>query len=298
VLFSGFCRELYPLIINRGLTVNARKEQPMPFVKVNNLKTYYEMHGEGETIVFMHHGFGSGKIWKAIYPHLVIHGYRVVIYDRRGFGQSEPGDDFQDFYESDCYRTDSVEELRALKEILGIKECHLVGQCEGGVVGIDYSKKYPLEVKTLTVASTQCYSEVPMIELNAMRFVDKFASLAPEIQAKMVDWHGENAEVRYDQFARYGGAYGADYFDLRPILPLVVCPTLVLYPDRSSIFDVEQAIAFYRHLSKGELAVFPKCGHNTYDQRPKDYIRTVLDFITRSTKGGSTKNPSATTCLA
>lgn len=270
----------------------------MPFVKVNNLKTYYEVYGDGETIILMHHGFGCGKIWKAIYPHLVVQGYRVVIYDRRGFGQSEPGDDFQDFYESDCYRPDSVEELRALKEILGIKECHLVGQCEGGVVGIDYSIKYPLEVKTLTVASTQCYSKVPMIEMNAMKFVDTFACIEPGIQAKMVDWHGENAEVRYDQFARYGGAYGADYFDLRPILPLVVCPTLVLYPDRSSIFDVEQAIAFYRHLSKGELAVFPKCGHNTYDQRPEDYIRTVLDFITRSTKGGNSKISSATTCLA
>ena len=95
---------------------------------------------------------------------------------RRGFGQSEPGDDFQEFYESDRYRPDSVEELRIVKESLGIKECHLVGQCEGGVVGIDYSIKYPMETKTLTVASTQCYSEVPMIELNAMKFVNKFAS--------------------------------------------------------------------------------------------------------------------------
>jgi pimeloyl-ACP methyl ester carboxylesterase len=270
----------------------------MPFVKVNSLKTYYEMYGEGETIILMHHGFGCGKIWKAIYPHLVVQGFRVVIYDRRGFGQSESGDDFPGFYESDRYRQESVEELRIIKESLGIKECHLVGQCEGGVVGIDYSIKYPLEVKTLTVASTQCCSEVPMIELNAMKFVEKYANLEPAIQTKMVEWHGENAEIRYDQFARYGGAYGMNYFDLQPILPLVVCPTLVLYPDRSSIFDVEQAVAFYRHLSKGELAVFPKCGHNTYEQRPEDYIRTVLDFIMRITKGGNSKVPSATTCLA
>jgi len=222
----------------------------------------------------------------------------VVIYDRRGFGQSEPGDDFQEFYESDRYRPDSVEELRIIKERLGINGCHLVGQCEGGVVGVDYSIKYPLDVKTLTVASTQCYSEVPMIELNAMKLVDTFARLEPGIQAKMVDWHGRNAEVRYDQFARYGGAYGMDYFDLRPRLPLLVCPTLVLYPDRSSIFDVEQAVTFYRHLAKGELAVFPKCGHNTYEQRPEDYIRTVLDFMMRNMKGGDSKSSSAATCLA
>jgi pimeloyl-ACP methyl ester carboxylesterase len=270
----------------------------MPFIEANNLKIYYETYGEGEPVILMHHGFGCGKIWKAIYPRLVVQGYRVVLYDRRGFGQSDPGKDFQRFYESDRYRPDSVKELRIVKESLGIKVCHLVGQCEGGVVGVDYSIKYPLEVKTLTVASTQCFSEVPMIELNAMKLVDRFASLEPEVQAKMVGWHGKNAEIRYDQFARYGGAYGMDYFDLRPILPLVVCPTLVLYPDRSSIFDVEQAIAFYRHLSRGELAVFPKCGHNTYEQRPEDYIRTVLDFMARSVKGGEARTPLAATCLA
>jgi pimeloyl-ACP methyl ester carboxylesterase len=62
--------------------------------------------------------------------------------------------------------------------------------------------------------------------------------------------------------------------------------------------DVEQAVAFYRHLSRGELAVFPKCGHNTYEQRPEDYIRTILDFIIRNTNGGNPRVLSATTCLA
>ncbi len=270
----------------------------MPFARINNLKIYYEIYGDGETIILMHHGFGSGKIWKAIYPHLVIRGYRVVIFDRRGFGKSDAGNDFQAFYESDRYRPESVEELKALKKIIGIEECHLVGQCEGGVVGVDYAIKYPLEVKTLTIASTQCYSEVPMVELNAIKFVAAFDGLEPEIQAKMIEWHGENAKVRYDQFAKYGGAYGVEYFDLRSTLPLVVCPTLVLYPDRSSIFDVEQAVAFYRYLSKGELAVFPRCGHNTYEQRPEDYIRTVLDFILRNTKDEDSKVPLTTTCLA
>jgi len=270
----------------------------MSFADVNNKKIYYETYGEGDDIILLHHGFGSSSIWKAIYPRLAVHGYRITVYDRRGYGRSEAGADFDGFYESERYRPESVEELELLKECIGIKECHLVGQCEGGVIGIDYAIKHPLEIKTLTVASTQCYTEVPMTELNAMKFVNEFSSLEPALQAKMVEWHGDNGETRYNQFAKYGGAYGRDHFDLRPILPLVVCPTLILYPDRSSIFAVEQAIAFYRHLPKGELAVFPKCGHNTYDQRPEDYIRTVLDFIARNTKGAEARVMSPATCLA
>jgi pimeloyl-ACP methyl ester carboxylesterase len=271
----------------------------MPFERVNNLQVYYEVHGEGEVIILMHHGFGCTKIWNDIHPSFVAEGYKVVMFDRRGFGRSEQGDDFQDFYERDRYRPESVEELRIIKERLGIKECHLVGQCEGGVVGVDYSIKYPREVKTLTVASTQCYSKVPMTEINRATLVNKFDDLEPGLQLKLTDWHGPAAESKYNQFARYGGAYGSDYFDLRPILPSVDCPTLVLYPDRSSIFDVEQSIAFYRHLPRGELAVFPRCGHNTYEQRPEDYVRTVLDFLRRTTKREQdpTARP-AMTCLA
>ena len=270
----------------------------MPFEKVNNLQVYYEVHGEGEVIILLHHGFGCIKTWKAIYPQLVAQGYKVVMYDRRGYGQSDRGDNFQPFYESNQYRPESVKELKKLKEILDIKECHLVGQCEGGVVGIDYSIKYPGEIITLTAASTQCYSDVPMTELNAAKFEKEYACLEVELQVKMINWHGGAAENNYNQFAKYGGAYGKDYFDLRPVLPLVSCPTLVLYPDRSSIFNVEQSIAFYRHLSRGELAVFPKCGHNTYEQRPEDYTRTVLDFIKRNTKNGDSKVLPAMTCLA
>lgn len=270
----------------------------MPFIKSNGYRIYYEIHGKGEPIFFMHHGFGCMKIWKDIYPSFVEAGYTVIMFDRRGYGRSEPGDNFMDFYVSDRYRPDSVEELRLVKEHLGIRECHLVGQCEGGVVGVDYAVRYPLEVKTLTTASTQCFSDVPMTELNILRLVNEFKLLAPELQAKMIDWHGENAETFYNQFSSYGGAYGTDYFDLRPILHRVVCPALVLYPDRSSIFDVEQSVAFYRHLPKGELAVFPRCGHNTYEQRPVEYVKTILDFIQRNREGKDSAAQNKFSCLA
>ncbi len=271
----------------------------MPYLKIKDLGIYYDVQGEGETIILLHHGFGCSKIWKEVAPQLVNEGFRVIMYDRRGFGRSEGGADFLDFYKSNNYRTESIDELKAIKEFLNIETCHLVGQCEGGVVGIDYSIRYPKEIKTLTVASTQCYSTVPMVELNAIKFIPDFNKLSPDIKAKMQEWHGEKAESYYNQFAAYGGAYGYDRFDLRPMLHLVQCPVLILYPDRSAIFDVEQAIGFYRHLKRGELCIFPRCGHNTYDQRTKDYVKEVVGFIRRSTDRVKTDDTTVNmTCLA
>jgi len=254
----------------------------MPFEQINGMKIYYEIHGSGDTIVLLHHGFGCTKIWKDIYPHLVEKGYRVIMYDRRGYGQSERGADFKEFYISDTFRSESVKELAMLKEFLDIDSFHIIGQCEGGVVGIDYAVMYPHHVATIVVSSTQCYSKMTMRELNSLKFPNPFQDLEPEIKKKLVDWHGEeHAEVFFNQFRKYGGAYGTDFFDLRDVLPSVTCPALVLYPDRSSIFDVEQAVAFYRCLPNGELAILPNCGHNTYEHQPKEYISCVLNFLKR-----------------
>jgi pimeloyl-ACP methyl ester carboxylesterase len=91
-----------------------------------------------------------------------------------------------------------------------------------------------------------------------------------------------DAELFFEQFRTFGGAYGRDTFDLRPDLSSITCPTLVLYPDRSYLFDVEQAVAMYRALPEGELAVFPNCGHNNYEHQPEAYIRIVSLFIEKN----------------
>ena len=254
----------------------------MPFTNINGFDIYYETHGNGDTIALLHHGFGCTKMWEDIFPSLVEKGYRVVMYDRRGYGQSEKGADFQAFYEGDQFRAESVKELAALREIVGFGAFHIIGQCEGGVIGVEYAAKYPHQVRSLVASSTQCYSPVAMAELTQQKFPKAFSDLESGLRQKFIDWHGmENAEPFYNQFRKYGGAYGKGVFDLRGLLPSVKCPALVLYPDRSFLFGVEQAVAFYRHLPDGELAILPNCGHNTYEERPQKYVQLVLDFLKR-----------------
>jgi len=277
-----------------------KKEQDfMPYIEIDGLKKYYEIYGEGETIVFLHHGFGCSKMWKEIYPSFLELGYRVVIYDRRGYGLSDPGSDFFTFYVSPSFRAQSVQELFRLRDALGLDIFHLVGQCEGGVVAIDYATACPTHVRSVTTSSTQCFSNVTMREFNAEKFQKSFRELDPQLQKKLFDWHGDQrAERFFEQFRTEGGAYGSDIFDLRPVLPYVHCPALVLFPDRSFLFEVEQGVNFYRHLKKGELAVLPRCGHNTYEQKPKEYVAIVSDFL-RGTRGAANDQAQLmATCVA
>lgn len=255
----------------------------MPMLKIDGLDTYYETHGQGETLVLLHNGFACAMMWEGIYGMLVQEGFRVLMYDRRGFGRSDGGADFARYYRGARFREQSVSAMDQLVTQLGIERFHIVGQCEGGVVGVDYAVRYPERVRTLVTASTLCHSRIAMDDFNRRKLPATFEELGPDLQKKYTHWHGgERGKIFYDICAQGGGCYGqSGFFDLRPAIAQVACPTLVMYPDRGYFFDVEQGVAFYRAVSRGELLVFPKCGHNIFEHYPRMYARQVAAFIRR-----------------
>jgi len=65
----------------------------MPYIKVDtentmDIELYYEDHGTGPTVVLVHGYPLSGTSWELQARELIAAGYRVVTYDRRGFGKS------------------------------------------------------------------------------------------------------------------------------------------------------------------------------------------------------------------
>lgn len=253
----------------------------MATIKIDGAEIFYEVFGEGEYLLLVHHGLGCTKMWEPLIPEFAKR-YRIVLYDRRGFGRSDSGENFPEYYISNQYCDSSVKELSAILDELNINKVNIVGQCEGGVIAFHYALRNPDRVKTIITSSTQCFSEVKMTELVPVKFPLPFAELPAKLQKQLINWHGKSrAQELYHLFRKGGGAYGREKYDIRNILPKIHCPTLVLYGDRSHLFNVEQAVAMYNLLPKGELAVLPNCGHNTYEERPQEYQKQVLDFLFR-----------------
>jgi pimeloyl-ACP methyl ester carboxylesterase len=270
----------------------------MPFVQLNGIKSYYEDYGQGPAVVLLHHGFGSSEMWRGVLPTLVGAGFRAVMYDRRGYGQSGQGDNFREFFLSDRFRPEMVQGLAALARELGLESFHLVGQCEGGVLALDYALRFPQQVKSLVVASTMCHSSgASLLDFNKEKFPLGWDELDDKVRKKMIGWQGaERAQECYELFSYLGGAYGTGIFDLRPMLPAIEQPSLILYPDRSALFEVEQAVDFYRSLPNAELAVIPKCGHNSYENKPQEYLRLLMNFLHRQEHGEEPGFSAGATC--
>ena len=65
----------------------------MAFIEVDRendapVELYYEDVGSGKPVVLIHGWPLSGRSWENQVPALVDAGYRVITYDRRGFGKS------------------------------------------------------------------------------------------------------------------------------------------------------------------------------------------------------------------
>jgi non-heme chloroperoxidase len=112
----------------------------MPYVTVGqensgDIELYYEDHGSGQPVVLIHGYPLSGASWEKQSPVLLEAGYRVITYDRRGFGKSsQPATG----YNYDTF----AEDLHKLVTQLKLHDFTLVGFSMGGGEVARYLGKY------------------------------------------------------------------------------------------------------------------------------------------------------------
>src|SRR6266576_5957619 len=101
----------------------------------SNIELYYEDHGSGKPVVLIHGYPLSGASWQKQVPVLLHAGYRVITYDRRGFGKSSQP---TTGYNYDTF----AEDLYKLVTQLSLSDFSLVGFSMGGGEVARYLGKY------------------------------------------------------------------------------------------------------------------------------------------------------------
>lgn len=128
------------------------REGYMPF---EGYQTYYRVveggRGDKPPLILLHGGPGSTHNYFEVLDSLAREdGRTLIMYDQLGCGRS--------YVEGrpELWRAETwVRELQALREHLGLRECHLLGQSWGGMLLLDYLCHYrPRGVKSIILSST------------------------------------------------------------------------------------------------------------------------------------------------
>lgn len=275
----------------------------MPYVTVGkensgSIDIYYEDHGAGQPIVLIH-GFPlNGHSWEKQVAVLLEAGYRVITYDRRGFGNSSQPSFGYDY---DTFAAD----LNTLMTELDLRDTVLVGFSMGTGEVTRYLGKYGSD----RVSKAVLMAPVPPFLLKTddnPEGVDR--SLYDEIMKSIIEDRPAymsaflkdfyNADVLLDDRISneaiqmsWNIAVGASakgtldcvpswLTDFRDDLPRIDVPTLIIHGDADRLLPLDSTAARLPKLIKDSRLVLISGGPHAINWTHADQVNPVLlDFL-------------------
>ena len=239
--------------------------------------------GAGAPIVLLHANTGTSESWQLQATAFGREGYRVIAFDRRGWGKSladpatgpQPGSVAGD--------------LDALADHLKLDKFHLVGVAGGGFVSIDYAAWRPERLRSLVVAaSTGQFTEQEMRDFTARVEIPELRKQAAVYREVGPSYRGANPEgtkrwIEIDEHAQQPGAPSQPLRTPNTFAKLasVTMPVLVMAADADLLAPPALMRAWAAHLKNYEWATVPDSGHAIAWEHPDVFNENVLAFVKR-----------------
>ncbi len=215
------------------------------YVNVNDLKLYYEIHGQGQPLILLHGGLGGVSMFAQILPGLAKHR-QVVAVELQAHGHTADIDRPLS-YES------MADDVAALLAQLGLGQADIFGYSLGGGVAQQTTIRHPDLIRKLIVMSAPCkrqgwYPEVlaGMAAMNAASAQMMIGS--PPHQAYVA------AAPRANDFPvlveKTGQLLRQDY-DWSKDFAAILVPTLLVFGDADSVRP-EHIVEMFQLLGGGK----------------------------------------------
>lgn len=249
--------------------------QPASPVRVN----YTDTGGRGVPVVLMHAATGSVRSWEHQTPAFVKAGYRVIAFDRRGWGKTpiDPG----------SAPGTAADDLIALMDSLHIDRVHLVGTAAGGFVTFDTALSFPSRLRSVVVANSIGGVTDPEFVAQDRRIrPPEFAALPAELREVSPSYRASNPDgtkrwIELEKTSRLPGVPAQPLKNAITFAKLqtITVPVLLLTGDADLIAPPPVLRMFAMHLKHAETVIVPEAGHSTYWEQPDVFNRAVLTFI-------------------
>ena len=249
----------------------------MPIEELNGIELYYESHGEGPPIVFLHGAGGNHISWWQQVPHFR-ERYRCITIDHRGFGRST------DPAQEDSARF--VDDLEALLERLEVGRTALVAQSMGGRTAIGFAVRHPERVSALVMCDTWGFFDWP------------------ELRAEQEQWRERNPR---DLLLRggIGDKFGREHADMvflyqqvqdlnppreastapsetsKDDVAALTVPTIFIQGEVDPLVPPQIIKRVHELIPGSGYVEFPERGHSVYWEEPQEFNRTLEAFLAK-----------------
>lgn len=260
---------------------------------------YEDTGGRGRPVVLIHGWPLSGEAWAHQVPALKEAGFRVITYDRRGFGQSDKPESGYDY-------DTLAEDLERLMDGLRLEDVVLVGFSMGGGEVARYIRNHG--ESRLSAAVFACAVPPYLAQTPGNPNGPLTADTAEEMEAGLKeDRDGFFEDFTHDFFSVDGtlkvpeeereravalcrqssqtaalgcmAAFGTT--DFRSDLRRVTVPTLVIHGDSDAIVPLEgSGQRTHEAISGSKLVVLKGAPHGANASHAKAFNEALIDFLT------------------
>ena len=237
--------------------------------------------GDGAPVVLLHANTGTIEAWEPQIGPFAEAGYRVIAFDRRGWGESIARP------ETGSQPGTLAGDLDALASILNLGRFHLVGIAGGGFSALDYAAWRPERLRSLVAAATS--AQLAEKEIDAFRLrieFDGFRQLPAHHREIGPSYRGRDPQgvarwIEIDHHSRQAGT------PLQPLrtpntyakLATIRTRTLVIAGCADAVSPPSMMRLWASRIPGAGFALVPEAGHAVSWEQPTEFNRLVLEFL-------------------
>jgi len=265
--------------------MTAEQSRSGAYAELPGVKSWFtDSGGDGVPIVLLHPNTGTVAIWEAQIAGFSRAGYRVVAFDRRGWGKSiadpatgpQPGSIAGD--------------LHALVDYLKLEKFHLLGVAGGGFAALDYAAWHPERLRSLIVGgSTGAIEDKDIADFIARIAIPDIRKQSAHFRELGPSYRGANPEgtrrwIEIDDNSRQPGVpFQPPLRTPNTFAKIATIPTpaLIIAADADLLAPPALMRIWAAQLQNHEWAIIHDAGHAMAWEQPGAFNDKVLDFLRR-----------------
>lgn len=257
--------------------------------EINGAKVHYELAGEGPALVLVHAGIADGRMWNDQF-HVLAQHYRVLRYDRRGFGNTAMV----------AGEYSNQGDLHQLLKFLRIERAFFVGCSQGAKTILDFSLEHPQMTAALILVSPALggfiYNGDLPRQAQLLELAEEAGDLDQVNEFELQIWidgphrSPQHVDANVRELVRTMNAIalrtpeglGAE----QPLEPAaasrlgeVQAPTLIITGDLDTPKTLAAADYLTHHIAGARQVTMTGTAHLPNMEKPGEFNRNVLSFL-------------------